>query len=223
MDIKCPKCKSDNPETATFCADCGTRLPSPDNIEVSETVETSEGELTIGSTFAARYRIIEELGQGGMGKVYLAHDQKLGRDVALKFLDESIQKDNKARERLLREAKSAAALDHPFICKIYDADEMEGKTFIVMEFIKGESLSEKMKKKPQSLKDIFRIVSEVAEALEEAHKKGIIHRDLKTGNIMITPQGHAKVMDFGIAKRIYSEDEMLTSTITKDTLTVKVL
>jgi len=154
-----------------------------------------------------------------MGRVYLARDKKLDRDVALKFLDESIQKDDRARERLLREAKSAAALDHPFICKIYDADETQDKTFIVMEFVKGENLNELISKKGLSLREIFRIVSEVAEALEEAHKKGIVHRDLKPGNIMITPQGHAKVMDFGIAKRVIPEDEVLTKTITKDTLT----
>jgi len=219
VTIKCPKCQSDNPETATVCADCGTKISSPKNIGITRTMETTAEEFTRGTLFAERYEIIEELGRGGMGKVYLAHDNKLDRDVALKFLDESIQKDNKARERLIREAKSAAALDHPFICKIYDSDETEGKAFISMEFVEGESLNEKIRQRPLNLNDIFRIISEVAEALEVAHKKGIIHRDLKPSNIMITPQGHAKVMDFGIAKWVYPEDEPLTGTITKDTLT----
>ncbi|MFX0200510.1 MAG: protein kinase, partial [Candidatus Hodarchaeota archaeon] len=207
MAKKCPKCNADNPETVKFCGECGTGLRPP------------KEEILLGITFIERYEIIEELGMGGMGRVYLALDKKLDREVALKFLDESIQKDEKARKRLLREAKSAAALDHPFICKIYDADETADKTFIVMEFIKGENLSEKVRKRPLPLKDTFRIISEVADALEEAHKKGIVHRDLKPSNIMITPQGHAKVMDFGIAKRVYSEEEMLSRTITKDTLT----
>lgn len=107
---------------------------------------------------------------------------------------------------MLREAKSASTLDHPFICEIYDADEIEDKTFIVMEFIKEENLSDKVSKKPLSLKDTFRIVSEVADALREAHKKGIVHRDLKPSNIMITPQGNAKIMDFGIARLLASPD-----------------
>ncbi len=219
MSVECPKCNTENTSDSQFCKSCATPLPSSKEIPVTETIEAPKEDLVTGSAFAGRYQIIKELGQGGMGRVYLAHDKKLDRDVALKFLDESFRKDDKARERLLREAKSAAALDHPFICKIYDADESEDKTFIVMEFVKGEDLSERMNKKPFSLKEIFRIVSEVAEALEEAHKKGIVHRDLKPGNIMITPQGHAKVMDFGIAKRISTEDEMLTRTMTKDTLT----
>ncbi len=219
MGIECPKCNTENTSDSQFCKSCATPLPLSKEIPVTEKIEAPKEDLVIGSAFAGRYQIIEELGQGGMGRVYLAHDEKLDRDVALKFLDESFRKDNKAKERLLREAKSAAALDHPFICKIYDADESEDKTFIVMEFVKGEDLSERMNKKPLALKEIFRIVSEVAEALEEAHKKGIVHRDLKPGNIMITPQGHAKVMDFGIAKRISTEDEMLTRTMTKDTLT----
>ncbi len=219
MSVECPKCNTENTSDSQFCKSCATPLPSSKEIPVTETIEAPKEDLVTGSAFAGRYQIIKELGQGGMGRVYLAHDKKLDRDVALKFLDESFRKDDKARERLLREAKSAAALDHPFICKIYDADESEDKTFIVMEFVKGEDLSERMNKKPLSLKEIFRIVSEVAEALEEAHKKGIVHRDLKPGNIMITPQGHAKVMDFGIAKRISTEDEMLTRTMTKDTLT----
>jgi len=154
-----------------------------------------------------------------MGKVFKAQDGRLDRSVALKFLNESIQANQTARERLIREAKSAAALDHPFICKIYDADEIDGRAFIAMEFVEGENLSIRMSRKPLSLKDIFQIILETAEALEEAHTKGIVHRDLKPSNIMVTRQGHTKVMDFGIAKRTFPKDAALTKTITKDTLT----
>jgi serine/threonine protein kinase/lipoprotein NlpI len=186
---------------------------------MTETLQTPVRELTAGSTFAGRYQIIGKLGEGGMGKVFKAQDGRLDRAVALKFLNESIQANQTSRERLIREAKSAAALDHPFICKIYDADEIDGQAFIVMEYVEGENLDIRMGRKPLSLKEIFQIILETAEALEEAHTRGIVHRDLKPSNIMVTLQGHTKVMDFGIAKRLFPKDKIVTKTITKETLT----
>jgi len=148
------------------------------------------------------YEIIELIGKGGMGEVYLARDALLDRKVALKFLLDELEGDSRTRDRFVREAKSAAALDHPFICKIYEAGESKGKAFIAMEYIEGQTLQDRIEQEPVSLKDSIRITLEIAEALENAHKAGIVHRDLKPANIMITSQGHTKVMDFGLAKRV---------------------
>lgn len=148
------------------------------------------------------YEIIEPIGKGGMGEVFLAQDTILDRKVAIKFLPEETQQDHTTRERFIREAKSAAALDHPFICKIYEAGEVDGKVYIVMEFVEGEDLGERLKKDPLPLRDSLNVALEIAEALEKAHKNNIIHRDLKPANIMITSQGRVKVMDFGLAKKV---------------------
>ncbi|MDA2928638.1 protein kinase [Acidobacteria bacterium AH-259-O06] len=154
-----------------------------------------------GDTFN-HYEILRPLGKGGMGEVFLAQDTVLERKVALKFLPEAMQQDPIARKRFLREAKAAAALDHPFICKIYETGEAEGTVFIAMEYVEGETLKERSEKGPLSLNEGLQTTIEIAEALEVAHKSGIVHRDLKPSNIMLTPQGHAKVMDFGLAKRV---------------------
>ncbi len=167
------------------------------------------------------YEIIKLLGQGGMGEVYLARDSILGRKVALKFLPDELECEARTRERFLREAKSAAALDHPFICKIYETGEWHGKAFIAMEYIEGSTLKDKLEKETIPLRDAVRVTLEIAEALENAHKTGIVHRDLKPANIMITPQGHTKVMDFGLAKRILpgTGTESTTKTLTQATIT----
>ncbi|MDA2936858.1 protein kinase [Acidobacteria bacterium AH-259-A15] len=137
-----------------------------------------------------------------MGEVFQAQDTVLDRKVALKFLPEATQQNPIARKRFLREAKAAAALDHPFICKIYETGEAKGKVFIAMEYVEGGTLKERLEKEPLSLNESLQITTEIAEALEVAHETGIVHRDLKPANIMLTPQGHAKVMDFGLAKRV---------------------
>jgi len=166
------------------------------------------------------YEIIELIGKGGMGEVYLAHDTVLDRKVAIKFLPEEMQKDDVARMRLLREAKAAAALDHPFICKIYEAGEVDDKTYIVMEYVEGKELRSKIDEGPIPLRDALQTSLEVAEALDYAHSKGIVHRDLKPANIMLTPQGHAKVMDFGLAKHILPEGQVdIAETLTQASLT----
>ena len=160
----------------------------------------------VGET-VSHYRILERLGQGGMGEVFLAQDTTLDRKVALKFLPEELQQDPTARKRFLREAKSAAALDHPFICKIYEIGTAQDRTFIAMEYIQGVTLQEKLAEGPLSIEDVLEIAWEIADALEGAHRGGIVHRDLKPSNVMLIPEGHVKVMDFGLAKRVVPEGE----------------
>ena len=151
------------------------------------------------------YALLSRIGRGGMGEVYLAQDAKLDRRVAVKFLPDETHKDPKARERFLREAKAAAALDHPFICKVFEAGEFRGRSYIVMEYVEGKSLSARIAEGPFPLPEALKAALEVCEALEVAHAKGIVHRDLKPSNLMCTPQGHIKVMDFGLAKHIVAE------------------
>ncbi len=153
------------------------------------------------------YEILSLIGKGGMGEVYLARDTKLDRTVAVKFLPASLHKDPKARERFLREAKAAASLDHPFICKIIEAGEFQGASFIVMEYVEGRDLRSLIAQGAIALPEAFKAILEVAEALDAAHKKGIVHRDLKPANLICTPQGHIKVMDFGLAKHIVPSDQ----------------
>ncbi len=154
-----------------------------------------------------RYRVLEKIGRGGMGEVFLAEDASLGRRVALKFLPPDMQQDAEARKRFLREARSAAALDHPYICHINEVAESEGRDFIVMEYVDGQTLRAKIGKGPVDLEETLRIAIEVVEALETAHGKGIVHRDIKPENIMLTRTGHAKVMDFGLAKQMVSPEK----------------
>ena len=158
----------------------------------------------IGRTFS-HFRIVEKLGQGGMGEVFLAEDSALHRKVALKFLPAELQRDAAARKRLLREARSAAALDHPFICHINEVGEAEGRDYIVMEHVEGRSLKDRLEERRPAAGEVLSVGIEVAEALEEAHGKGIVHRDIKPGNIMLTRTGHAKVMDFGLARQNLAE------------------
>ena len=151
------------------------------------------------------YRIDALLGAGGMGEVYLAHDPRLDRAVAIKLLPARLIGDAVARERLRREALAAAALDHPFICKIYEVGQDDQALFVVMEYVRGETLFSRLQAGPVPLTEALRIAGEMAEAIEDAHASGFVHRDLKPSNIMVTPQGHLKVMDFGLAKRIGRE------------------
>ena len=136
-----------------------------------------------------------------MGEVFLADDTQLGRKVAIKFLTEALEKDQTARERLHREARSATALDHPYICQIHELADIDGRTGIVMEHIAGETVQARLRHSPLAAKEALQIAAEIAEALEEAHKHRVVHRDLKPSNVMLTEQGHVKVMDFGLAKR----------------------
>src|SRR5262245_39795411 len=148
----------------------------------------------------SHYKILGELGRGGMGVVYKARDQKLRREVALKILPEKDLGDPQTKLRFIQEAQSAAALKHPNIAVVYEIDEAEGVTFIVMELIEGRRLRELVQDQSLSLERSLRIASEIAEGLSHAHKRGIIHRDLKPNNVLITEEGHAKIIDFGLAK-----------------------
>jgi eukaryotic-like serine/threonine-protein kinase len=164
------------------------------------------------SAMLRHYQILEPLGKGGMGEVFLAEDTVLDRKVAIKFLPEVVQQDPQARRRFLREAKAAASLDHPFICRIYETGDATGKAFIVMEYIPGETLRDRLVRGPLPLLESLQLACEIAEAIEEAHEKGIVHRDLKPANIMLTPKGHPKIMDFGLAKQITPLSEVATET-----------
>ena len=164
------------------------------------TIQQPPKSISRGSTLAGKYRIVEPIGKGGMGVVYKAEDTKLRRTVALKFLPPELAESPEAGERFIREAQAAAALSHPHICTIHEISEEEDQSFIVMEYIEGESLRQKILKGPLDQTEVLDIAIQVAEGLEEAHKKGIVHRDIKPGNIMLTEKGAAKVMDFGLAK-----------------------
>ena len=167
---------------------------------VTKTFKADTEGLQQGTTFAGRYTIIEELGRGGMGVVYKAEDTKLKRTVALKFLPQELTHTSEARERFMREAQAAASLDHPHICTVYEFDESEETTFISMAYIEGQSLRKKIESGPLGLEEALNITTQVAEGLKEAQKKGIVHRDIKSANIMLGERGQAKIMDFGLAR-----------------------
>jgi TolB-like protein/Tfp pilus assembly protein PilF/predicted Ser/Thr protein kinase len=198
--MKCPNCLSDNPDDTYYCGKCGTKFDGLGSFSVTKTVGPDVLGPHPGVLFAGRYEIVRELGRGGMGVVFKAIDTKLKRTVALKFLPPEWTYDVRAKERFAREAQAAAALDHPHICTVHEIDEAEGRMFISMAFVEGESLKDRVGRGPLKLDEVLDLGRQVAEGLKEAHAKGIIHRDIKSANIMVAANGQARIMDFGLAR-----------------------
>jgi serine/threonine protein kinase len=203
LSIKCPKCHFDNPQDTSYCGRCGTKFDSTPQISVTRTLDTTVDELARGVVFAGRYEIIEELGTGGMGKVYRAFDKKIGEEVAIKLLKPEIAAEKRTVERFRNEIKTARKIRHKNVCGMYDLQE-EGKTlFITMEYVRGGDLKSVIRRMEKlTIGKTISIAHQIAEGLGEAHKLGIIHRDLKPHNIMIDKEGNAKIMDFGIARSL---------------------
>jgi len=205
MTIVCPKCKTDNPDTASFCNSCATPLkPSEDApIEHTETLQAPREELTTGSTFAGRYQIIEELGKGGMGKVYKAQDTEIKEKVAIKLIKPEISADKNTIERFQNELKFARKISHRNVCRMYDLNKEEGSYYITMEYVSGEDLKSFIRRAEKlTVGKAISIAKQICDGLEEAHSLGVVHRDLKPGNIMIDKGGNARIMDFGIARSL---------------------
>ena len=197
--MKCPKCHFENPEDILYCGKCGTKLPPP----VTETIQAPKEELTTGSTFAGRYQIIEELGKGGMGEVYKAIDKEIDARVALKLIKPEIAADKKTIERFRNELKTARDISHKNVCRMYDLNKEEESYYITMEYVSGEDLKSFIRRAaPLSTARTVSIAKQVCEGLAEAHRLGVVHRDLKSGNIMIDKEGNARIMDFGIARSL---------------------
>jgi len=200
--MKCPKCHLDNPDTSRFCGGCAALLAEegqlPDSL--TKTLATPLPVISKDKLIGGKYRIVEEIGQGGMGVVYKAEDLKLKRSVALKFLPPHLMTSPELKERFLIEAQAAAALSHPNICVIYEIGESGEHPYIAMEYVEGETLKDRIRKGPLAPHEALTLAGQVAAGLAEAHHKGIIHRDIKSANIMVTAKGQAKVMDFGLAK-----------------------
>ena len=205
MALKCPKCHSENSETKQFCGDCGAPLPSSKNIrpEVTGTLQTAIKELTTGSTFAGRYQVIEELGKGGMGRVYKVFDEKIKEKVALKLLKPEISADEQAIERFSNELRFARKIAHRHVCRMFDLGEDRGTHYITMEYVPGEDLKSILRMMGQmSAGKAVLVARQVCEGLAEAHRLGVVHRDLKPQNIMIDRDGNVRIMDFGIARSL---------------------
>ena len=200
---KCPKCQSENPSGTRFCGNCASLLTQNKEIAVTETVQVPIKELTAGATFARRYQIIEDLGKGGMGRVYKVFDTEVQEKMALKLLRPDIAADEKTIERFRNELKLARGIAHRNVCRMYDLGREEGTYYITMEYISGEDLKSLIHRiGALPVGKAASIAVEVCEGLSEAHRLGVVHRDLKPQNIMIDRDGNARIMDFGIARSL---------------------
>ena len=206
--MECPKCHAENKEDSHFCGNCALPLGKlgPEQASLTKTLETPVHVLKAGSLIAGKYRILEEIGRGGMGVVYKAEDTQLKRTAALKFLSPDSTAIPSREKRFAQEAQTASALNHPNICTIYEVGEAEGNSYIAMEYVDGRPLDRMIPPGGLSPENVLRFGSQIVEAFEHAHEKGVIHRDLKSANVVITPAGRVKVLDFGLAKRLITEE-----------------
>jgi len=203
--MECPKCRFDNASDSKFCKECGTQLCSVRDIAVyqTETLQIPADELNIGSTFAGRYLVIEELGRGGMGRVYKVIDKKLKEEAALKLIKSEIATDKDTLERFGNELKLARRISHRNIGRMYELMEVDGIHFMTMEYVPGQDLRSLIRQTGQlTIGKAISIAKQVCEGLAEAHRLGIVHRDLKPSNIIIDREGNARIMDFGIARSL---------------------
>jgi len=203
----CPKCRTDNPPDSRVCTTCGFRLDKADNLSLADTgtQETPKEELKRGTTFADRYEVIEELGRGGMGKVYRVEDTKIKEELALKLINPEVASDKKTIQRFINELKVAHKISHRNVCRMYHLGEDKGTYYITMEYIPGEDLKSMIRMtRFLSISSALSIAKQVCLGLAEAHRLGIVHRDLKPSNILIDRDGSARILDFGIA-RLYRE------------------
>jgi serine/threonine protein kinase len=213
--MKCPECLTDNPPDSRFCRKCATPLPAREDysVSVTKTLQLPVSELERGTTFAGRYEVIEELGKGGMGRVYKVFDRKIKEVVALKLIRPEISSDEKAIERFNTELRLARKISHRHVCRMYDLGEEGPSHFITMEYVPGEDLKRFIKRSGQlTVSKAVSIARQVCQGLEEAHRTGVIHRDLKPQNLMIDSEGNTRIMDFGIA-RFLEGDGMTTQGI----------
>ncbi len=205
MATKCPKCKFDNPEGTRFCGNCAAPLHAAEDVEPSftRTLETAVDELRRGALFAERYEIIEKLGTGGMGAVYRVEDTKIGQDIALKLIKPEIASDKKTIERFRNELKTTRMISHRNVCRMFDLGETASTFYITMEYVSGEDLKSFIRRSGRlDIPKAISIAKQVCEGLSEAHRLDVVHRDLKSNNVMIDRNGNARIMDFGIARSI---------------------
>jgi len=199
--MKCPKCQFEAASDSPFCSQCGTRIERPEDgaLFATRSMTAPSNLHQPGRLVGSRYKLLNIVGQGGMGVVFKAEDTKLRRTVALKFLPDEIGRDPEAKKRFLREAQAAAILDHPNICPVYEVDESEGEMFLTMAFIEGRSLKERIAEGPLPLIEVLNVAAQIAEGLKAAHEKGVVHRDVKPANIMLNREGQVRITDFGLA------------------------
>ena len=205
--MKCPRCENENPEGTRFCGRCGRELPAPGDTVASGTAtfQTPSRGLERGTTFARRFEIIEEIGKGGMGMVYKAYDSKIREVVALKLLKPEIASDLEIVERFRNEIKLARQVSHRHVCRMYDIGEEWLSIYISMEYVAGEDLKSFIRRSGHlNETKAVGLARQIAEGLAEAHRLGVVHRDLKPQNIMIDKDGNAKIMDFGIARSLHT-------------------
>jgi len=203
--IHCPECQTEHPSDSRFCSKCGTQfgLSDKDAASFTKTLQTPMGTLFQGTTFADRYEVKEELGEGGMGHVYRVFDTKIKEEIALKLLKPDIASNKIMLERFSNELKFARKITHKNVCRMHDINEVGQTTFITMEYVEGEDLKSVIKRMGSlTVGNVLAVAIQVTDGLAEAHGLGIVHRDLKPQNIMIDKEGNAKIMDFGIARSV---------------------